>query len=241
MSKDMESNLCAIGFDIWGTLFDLNNTLRIIAFNIAELLGINASDAVQRILKIHEEAKEIRRRKPEIPIQDLLKASRDLLAKAFNEEPEKVDLAMEKAFKNSSYNILFDDVEPALKKLNEIDIKMGIIGNVLFWPSKYTRLLLEKTGIIKYFKITIFSDEIGIFKPDRKIFLVFAERLGIEPSRIIYVGDNVVEDVGGALSSGGVGVLISRSVGRSIVVRELRVALINKLTELIDVYRALCN
>jgi len=65
--------------------------------------------------------------------------------------------------------------------------------------------------------------------------------MGVEPSRIIYVGDNVIEDVGGALSAGAIGVLISRGVGEYKIIPELNVAVIRDLKELIHVYRFFCS
>jgi FMN phosphatase YigB (HAD superfamily) len=65
--------------------------------------------------------------------------------------------------------------------------------------------------------------------------------MGSEPSDLIYVGDNVVEDVGGALSAGGFGVLISRKTSRKLIVPELKVALITDLNDLVEVYNVFCK
>jgi len=40
----------------------------------------------------------------------------------------------------------------------------------------------------------------GASKPDRGVFLVFSECMGVDPERVIYVSDNLVEDVSGALA-----------------------------------------
>jgi len=53
-----------------------------------------------------------------------------------------------------------------------------------------------------YFDATIFSDEIGYGKPDARIFLTAAKRLGLPPSDILHVGDNIENDVRGAQSAG---------------------------------------
>lgn len=53
-----------------------------------------------------------------------------------------------------------------------------------------------------YFDATPFSDEIGYGKPDPRIFLMAAEMLGLKPSSILHVGDNLENDVRGAQSAG---------------------------------------
>jgi putative hydrolase of the HAD superfamily len=154
---------------------------------------------------------------------------------------KEIEDVIETAFKGASKDIVYGDTIPALIKLSNMGISMGTVGNVLFWPSTYTRILLRELGLMNYFEVTVFSDEVGLIKPDRRIYLKFAELMGSEPSDLIYVGDNVVEDVGGALSAGGFGVLISRKTSRKLIVPELKVALITDLNDLVEVYNVFCK
>jgi len=235
------SSKCVIGFDVWGTLFDLNKIFDAISIEASKRLRVETRKVQEGILKAYEDAKKLRRLNPNITPQELLVKSRVLMARALGVEVEVVDDVLKSAFRSVGDEVLFNDVKPALSILSSQRIRMGIIGNVLFWPSEYTKLLLESTGIIEYFETLVFSDITGSTKPDRGIFLVFAEKMGVEPSRIIYVGDNVIEDVGGALSAGAIGVLISRGVGEYKIIPELNVAVIRDLKELIHVYRFFCS
>ena len=232
---------CVIGFDVWGTLLNLEKVLETIGNRVAKCTGMSIDRALALVFKVHEEAKEIRRRNPEMGAHGILETSKKLLASTFKIRVEDVENLIETAFAEVHVKVLYEDVIEALNTLNNLGIKMGVVGNVLFWPSKYTRFLLENLGISKYFRSFMFSDEVGVSKPDRKIFLLFAESMGVDPSRIIYVGDNIVEDVGGPLSAGGFGVLISRSSNKWVCVPELKVALINRLTELPGVYEVFCK
>ncbi|MEM4880580.1 MAG: HAD family hydrolase [Desulfurococcaceae archaeon] len=232
---------CVVGFDVWGTLLDLERVLKAIARSVAYATGLDLDIATRNVFKAHEEAKSVRRKNPEMPVNELFNVSRRLLAMAFNTSTGEVDQLIRGAFETAGTDILYGDVIEALEALNHAGVETGIIGNVLFWPSTYTRLLLRKLGISRYFKQCVFSDEVGISKPDRRIFLLFAGRMGVDPSRFIYVGDNVVEDIGGALSSGGVGVLISRRSTEKKYVPELRVALISNLRDLVEVYDIFCG
>jgi putative hydrolase of the HAD superfamily len=232
---------CIIGFDIWGTLLDLNKVLETIAYTIAEKLNLDRALTVKRVFEVHDEAKKIRRFKPDISPSEVFEVSRRLLADSFNMKLKEVEDVIETAFKGASKDIVYGDTIPALIKLSNMGISMGTVGNVLFWPSTYTRILLRELGLMNYFEVTVFSDEVGLIKPDRRIYLKFAELMGSEPSDLIYVGDNVVEDVGGALSAGGFGVLISRKTSRKLIVPELKVALITDLNDLVEVYNVFCK
>jgi putative hydrolase of the HAD superfamily len=165
-----------------------------------------------------------------------LKPRRRLWLRHSTPSPSRVDEIIKNAFERAGESLVFPDVLPTLRKLSEMRYPMGIIGNVLFWPSTYTRILLERTGVIGFFGEIVFSDEVGFSKPDRQIFLYFAEKTNTDPSNLVYVGDNVVEDIGGVLSAGGFGVLISRRASSSrLIIPDLRVALVRDLRELIEV------
>lgn len=238
---DTQLSKCIIGFDVWGTILDLNKVLTMIAISIASKTGLNTDNAIRKIFKVHSEARKLRRLNPYITVEKLFNKSREMLAEEFNTSQETILSAIEDAFKSPTLDVVYSDTLSTLELLSKRGIKLGIIGNVLFWPSNYTRLILEKTGLLAYYTSTVFSDEVGVNKPDREIFLVFTEKMKVDPDKLIYVGDNVVEDVGGALSIGGIGVLISRSGSRDIILPELRVALITSLLKLVDVYEAFCE
>ena len=48
----------------------------------------------------------------------------------------------------------------------------------------------------------IVTGDYGIHKPDRKIFDIMRERLGLSPEEMVYVGDNPVNDIKGARDAG---------------------------------------
>ena len=64
------------------------------------------------------------------------------------------------------YN-LFSDALPALKKLSDTNIQMGIITN---GDSENQRSKLKKAGVTDFFSPIVISSEVGISKPDLKIF-----------------------------------------------------------------------
>jgi HAD superfamily hydrolase (TIGR01549 family) len=99
--------------------------------------------------------------------------------------------------------VLLDGVEEAVAALSERGIRLGIICDVGFTPSSALRRHLEREGLLGYFDHCSFSDEVGVYKPDRRIFdHALAGLGGFEPSRCAHVGDRRRTDVAGARAVG---------------------------------------
>ena len=60
----------------------------------------------------------------------------------------------------------------------------------------------------------IFSDEVGIRKPDPHIFQLAATKLGVQTYEIIHVGDNLKSDIWGAKNAGLQTIWFSTETGR---------------------------
>ena len=61
---------------------------------------------------------------------------------------------------------------------------------------------LEKSGLDKYFGEVVTSEMAGVKKPAQRIFDLAIEKSGGEAGRSVYVGDDLVVDVLGAISAG---------------------------------------
>jgi FMN phosphatase YigB (HAD superfamily) len=65
------------------------------------------------------------------------------------------------------------------------------------------RTRLERNGVVDSFDHWSFSDEVGVYKPDPRIFEHAMAGLGVsEPARMAHVGDLRRTDIAGALSMG---------------------------------------
>ena len=114
----------------------------------------------------------------------------DLLA-AFAGQGEGADLA------------LLDGVGDALAALFDRGIRLGIICDVGFTPSPALLRHLERHGVLGYFHHWSFSDEVGVYKPDRRIFEhALAGLGGVDPAHCVHVGDRRRTDVAGAQAVG---------------------------------------
>lgn len=88
---------------------------------------------------------------------------------------------------------LYPDVEPLLRR----------------WKSRYKLLLvtngnadIDRIGLGHYFDARAVAHQVGVGKPDRRIFDHACEQAGVAPSRVLHVGDDLDLDVRGARAAG---------------------------------------
>ena len=93
---------------------------------------------------------------------------------------------------------LYDDVVPCLEHLRSAGLKLGVISN---WDISLHKTL-RSFGLYEYFDTVVASMEEGMEKPDPMLFRIALERLGVEPSETVHVGDNPLDDLSGAKSAG---------------------------------------
>ncbi|MHA1294513.1 MAG: HAD-IA family hydrolase [Promethearchaeota archaeon] len=91
-----------------------------------------------------------------------------------------------------SYMKLFNDVEECLVKLKKMSIKTAIITDGI--PIKQYEKIL-RLGIDNLIDLVVISDEIGIKKPNPKLFDYCLKRFGVEGPETIYVGDRIDKDI----------------------------------------------
>jgi putative hydrolase of the HAD superfamily len=69
-------------------------------------------------------------------------------------------------------------------------------------PTDMQRLAIQKVNLETYFKAILISGELGVRKPDARIFQMACERLQVQPEDCLMVGDNLSADIEGAKSIG---------------------------------------
>jgi putative hydrolase of the HAD superfamily len=94
------------------------------------------------------------------------------------------------------------DAEEVLLWLKNRGSRVGLICNTGITPGTALRQLLVEGGVAGYFDVMIFSNEVGIRKPDPEIFHLATQELGVKPSQAVHVGDNLTADVWGAKNAG---------------------------------------
>lgn len=86
----------------------------------------------------------------------------------------------------------------ALQALRARGIRLALVSNTMRTPGATLRRLLAGYGLLDLFACTVFSDEVGIRKPDPEIFLRALRGAGGEPETAVHVGDDETLDVEGA-------------------------------------------
>jgi HAD superfamily hydrolase (TIGR01509 family) len=89
-----------------------------------------------------------------------------------------------------------------LESLRSRGVKTGLVANSWPDPGRVLRKDAEAFGLAERLDVLVFSEEVGLRKPDPKIFLHACRQLEVEAAATMYVGDNLVSDVQGAADVG---------------------------------------
>jgi HAD superfamily hydrolase (TIGR01509 family) len=110
-----------------------------------------------------------------------------------------------RGYEEAAYDIMADDeswqpypdTEPVLRALRQRGIPLGIVSDI-GWD---LRIHLARHGLEDLFDAVTMSYEVGVEKPDPRIFLKACSDLGVDPRATLMVGDSPLRD-GGANAVG---------------------------------------
>jgi putative hydrolase of the HAD superfamily len=92
------------------------------------------------------------------------------------------------------------DTEHVIVELSKRGYRLGIIANTI--TETEIPDWLEESGLSQYFDTVILSSIYGRRKPGPEIYLEAARRIGVDPARSVYVGDNPSRDILGTRLAG---------------------------------------
>lgn len=84
-----------------------------------------------------------------------------------------------------------------LDAIRDRGLKTGIVSNSMD-PGWLLVRDLEEMELAQRLDVTVFSSDVGVRKPRPEIFQRALDELAVEPSRVVFVGDRLRQDVGGA-------------------------------------------
>ena len=93
---------------------------------------------------------------------------------------------------------VFSDVNPALGRLQERRLALGVVSNFNAMLGDY----LAQLDLKEWFSVVVCSADVGVTKPDPVIFHAAIKHLGMLPEQAIYVGDDLHNDYHGARQAG---------------------------------------
>jgi putative hydrolase of the HAD superfamily len=91
-----------------------------------------------------------------------------------------------------------DDVLPTLDELRRRGHLLGMISVC----TDDVPQVWDETPLGREFDATVFSCEVGVSKPDPRIYEIACERLGVEPDDCLFVGDGANDELPGAERAG---------------------------------------
>lgn len=86
-------------------------------------------------------------------------------------------------------SVLYPETIPVLDWFAAQGYRMGVISDT--FPS--LRLTLEAVGLDKYFEVFVCSDQVGVMKPDPRIYQTALNLMGVTAQESLYVDDYDVE------------------------------------------------
>jgi putative hydrolase of the HAD superfamily len=96
---------------------------------------------------------------------------------------------------------LYPDVISCLDAIRQ-RFPIGLVSNGNGYP--------ERCGLPDRFRFVVFSQDVGVEKPDAGIFLAACKQGGCAPCELVHVGDSLASDVAGANGVGAVSVWLNR-------------------------------
>jgi putative hydrolase of the HAD superfamily len=100
--------------------------------------------------------------------------------------------------------------EGAVETLEELRVRGHKIGLITVCTED-VELLWPESAFAGLFDVEVFSNAVGLAKPDQRIYRLCCEQLGVEPHEAVFVGDGANDELEGARRVGLVPILIHKA------------------------------
>ncbi|MDO4540259.1 MAG: HAD family hydrolase [Syntrophomonadaceae bacterium] len=202
--------LKAISFDFWNTLYDLQGEKDVSSVRVERLQrhiktwGHEASrgELMAMMQKTWTYASQVQRE------QGIDIGPRGQLSKLLQELGLMPTPAQREALQEDWDTVLLES-PPVIKEGARETLaymagkyKVALICNTGASPGRVLRTFMTLDGIIGYFDVLIFSDEVNDAKPGAKIFERMLREVGVAANEAAHIGDDPVTDVGGSHAAG---------------------------------------
>ncbi|UCD44309.1 MAG: HAD family hydrolase [Candidatus Bathyarchaeota archaeon] len=208
----MRKEIQGILFDFGGTLYDYYPSNFVIWSRIVKRLGVDISPDDPRIWKgIQRQSIEATRRaKPfsKLSREEIHTLNLHALAVMGIDGEGTMGIIGEEFDKRGHGYRINPETKETLERIYSMDLKIGLISNCPPEFGKPRRQTMKEDGILHYFYTIILSGEVGHAKPEKEIFKIALNSLGLqEASEVINIGDSLLADVIGAQNAGLIPVL----------------------------------
>lgn len=228
-----------VSFDVWDTLLSVKSYYRSIAFELAKFMNMPPETIANRLVEGYGKVRAVRRAGG-FKDSEIVPLALEAIAKFLGVKAEIVSRAVLAAMENyPAEQHLIEDAKDTVRHIKELGVKVVIVGNVVFWPGSYNRVLLEKASLSKFIDEQFYADELGVSKPKPEIFARVLSRFNVQPHEALHVGDSVFEDLTGAVLSHMNAVLIDKNVDDVVRLSSWNVYIIPRIGLLEQVVREL--
>jgi FMN phosphatase YigB (HAD superfamily) len=200
----MSSPIRAVTFDCWGTLINDRD------FAAATAIRVQAIGEAARGGMSPEEARELLDRAwLEHHRQWLggVQFGSPGIAKIVSEElgDDAVIGLLQETFEDAGRHGVIYEIPGAaatLASLREQGIRTALVCDAGMTPGRVVRDLLDGVGVLEHLEFCAFSDEVGVPKPNWKMFDTALQAIDTKPDEAVHVGDLLRTDVDGARAFG---------------------------------------
>lgn len=132
-----------------------------------------------------------------------------------------------------SLHVVFSDVEDNLTNLRE-NYRLALVTN---GTPDLQREKIQGTSLARFFDAILISGEVGVGKPDCRIFELALEELTASRAETVMVGDSLTRDILGAQHAGLKGVWLNRSSNDAVdqIILDAQMTSLNQIYEFLPI------
>jgi putative hydrolase of the HAD superfamily len=208
--------ISGIVFDAVGTLIKPDPSVAMAYTEAARRQGVELEpDAVRARFQLHFQSDEIHAGQGVLSTDDATERRRwrkivfDVLPEI--PEPDRAFDELWDHFSRADSWRCFPDVAPALKVLRTMGISVCVGSN---FDRRLRNVVQGLPELDSWVDSLVISSEVGFRKPHASFFRAACNHLGLPPERVLCVGDDLENDVRGAIRAGLSGLLLDRIAQR---------------------------
>ena len=206
------SEITAVTFDLWQTLILDNRELGLQRAQVRldgarDLLAAQGAefdpDHIREAYRgCYRACREVRNTNQDVSFRTQVEIFINLIEEGLvGRLPEPIIAEIERIYAESFFDYpprFHEATHDTLQSIHAMGFSIGLISNTGMTPGYTFREFLRRHGLLDYFDVLTFSDEVLLAKPSDEIFRMTMNSLGSQPQSTIHVGDHVNNDVVGA-------------------------------------------
>jgi putative hydrolase of the HAD superfamily len=193
----------AVTFDLWNTLVQPRNYGE---FRLPQLRAFLKANGVEleeaRLLEVYQagfrHSVEVHRvaGRRHVDVDEIVSHTMELVGLGGMCDYSPIVKQYEEAVLNDPPK-LKEGAKETLEALRGV-VKIGLISDSGSSPGHVMRRILSDYDVLRYFDVAVFSDEVGLCKPNEEMFRAALDVLKVRPEETLHVGDLIKNDVVGA-------------------------------------------